>query len=436
MFNFRSIFFWGADWLKGSPIKKHLNDIVLINDNFNNKASKNRRDNYITSIINHTKETVSYYQDYSSLNTLTDFPIVNKNIIRDNFNLFCSNKYLNKKKHIASTSGSTGAPFKVYQDKNKVYRNNADTLYMAQKAGYKVGDRLFYIKIWPKTDGLFSVTKWLKNIKPHSVYKLSDSDINALLKQIISFRGRSGLIGYSSSFRILCKYLDKNCSNPIPTNVKSIIAIAERLDSDTKQKLEYYFNCPAVSRYSNNENGMLAQQFKKDDKFYINLASYYIEVLNMTNDNPAPLGEPGRVVITDLFNYAMPIIRYDIGDVAVLNKDENGMPYIERIEGRILDTIYNTQGQVVSSHLAYHLCKYGDFKQFQLIQSGKKEYIIRLNTENAIKREEALLKEFKGYLGKDAQIKIEYVTEIPILSSGKRREVTNLYNKQNAKQDA
>jgi phenylacetate-CoA ligase len=74
------------------------------------------------------------------------------------------------------------------------------------------------------------------------------------------------------------------------------------------------------------------------------------------------------------------------------------------------------------------LFKYGDFKQLQFVQKTKKEYHVNLNTSEKVD-ENAIAIEFKNYLGDDAVIKVNYVDEIPLLSSGKRRQIVNEYYK-------
>ena len=69
--------------------------------------------------------------------------------------------------------------------------------------------------------------------------------------------------------------------------------------------------------------------------------------------------------------------------------------------------------------------KYQELKQCQLIQKAHGTYGFKLNTEKAFLREEEFIAEFKEYLGKDANISIEYVDEIPLLASGKRRVMVN-----------
>tara|TARA_B110000091_G_scaffold212685_1_gene259956 strand:+ start:10923 stop:12224 length:1302 start_codon:yes stop_codon:yes gene_type:complete len=421
--------FWLIDFLNGSVIKKHLEEVQNVLNDFNSKKSLSIRTLNEDNILKHAITTVPFYQSLKNLNSLKDFPVINKNSIRGNFAALQSSKYSDKNKNIVSTSGSTGAPLQISQDANKRKRNSADTVFFASRAGYTIGEELIYIKLWPNSFGIKNLSGFLKNVKMHSVYKLSDIDISILIKKIKNNSNNLNMVGYSGSYEKICNYLDKINSQPIKCNMKSIIANSERLSDTTKKSMEKYFGCKVVSRYSNNENGILAQQnLVENDKFEINWASYNIEILDLNEDKPVSYGEIGRVVVTDFFNYATPIIRYDTGDVAVMNI-HNNVPYIERIEGRKLDMIYNTSGEIISSHLCYHLFKYGPFKQYQLVQYGLKDYNINLNTNRRVEKEKDLVEEFKGYFGKDANIKVNYVDEIPVLNSGKRKEVTNTYYK-------
>jgi phenylacetate-CoA ligase len=424
----RKALFWLIDSFNGSVIKNHLEEVQSVLNNFNSEKSLSIRTLNEENILKHARTTVSFYKNLKTPNSLSDFPIVNKNSIRDNFDALQSSEYLSKKKNIVSTSGSTGAPFQIAQDINKHKRNLADTVFFASRAGYTIGEELIYIKLWSKSFGIKNLAGFFKNVKNHSVYKLSDKDISVLIDEIKNSSNNLNMIAYASSYDKICNYLDKVNSEPIKCKMKSIIAISERLSDQTKKSMQKYFGCKVVSRYSNNENGMLAQQnLIENNRFEVNWASYNIEVLGLDEDKPLPYGTVGRIVVTDFFNYAMPIIRYDTGDLGVMSINKDNVPYLERIEGRKLDMIYDTSGNFVSSHLAYHLCKYGKYRQFQLVQYGLKDYNINLNTENKVEKEIEMINEYKGYLGADANITVNYVDEIPILDSGKRQEVTNTY---------
>jgi len=197
--------------------------------------------------------------------------------------------------------------------------------------------------------------------------------------------------------------------------------------------LSKYLGCNILSRYSSEEIGIIAHQtLRAPDKFTINHASYEIEILNFENDKPVEPGEFGRIVVTDLFNYAMPIIRYDTGDIAQKSLNTEGVMGFEQIEGRKMDLIYDTSGNIISSFVVYtKFYKYYQLiKQYQFIQQDKTIYEIKLNLhDTTFKHEASLIEDVKTDFGKDAEIIITYVNEIPPLSSGKRRKVVNNYIK-------
>ncbi|WP_066223980.1 phenylacetate--CoA ligase family protein [Formosa haliotis] len=432
--SFREISFWLMDALKGKHIKNHYNDINFILENYNTEASKTARENRLLNLLNHACKTTPFYKDVSNFKSIKDFPVINKNIIRNNYNDFKSEDYIHKKNTPVVTSGSTGTPFKLFHNKNKRLRNTADVIYFAKQAGYQLGTKLYYMKVWNDINRKSKFQMWKENIVPYSIHNYTDDDFKMFISKIKADRNDKNLVGFASTFELLCKYMDKTKAEPLKSNnIKSIIANSEALTSYAKNTMEHYFECPTLSRYSNMENGMLAQQSRTGgEEFHINWASFYIEILNLDNDEPAKYGEYGRVVITDLFNYCMPIIRYDNGDIAMMSENPKGKelaPVISQINGRKVDTIFDTNNNTITSHIVtVNMWKYDELKQYQFIQVGEKDYIFKLNPIAKFTKENEILSEFKGYLGKDANITIEYVDDIPLLSSGKRKLVVNDYS--------
>ena len=164
----------------------------------------------------------------------------------------------------------------------------------------------------------------------------------------------------------------------------------------------------------------------------INTASYLVEIFKIDSDTLVADGELGRIVVTDFYNLAMPMIRYDTGDIGSISatKDAFGNTYLDVVEGRKLDLIYAADGRLLSSYIVYkNMWQYTEITQYQLIQHGEKDYTFKANLEGAVfKREKQLVDEFKTYLGEDANFKVEYVAEIPLLASGKRRKIVNTYH--------
>ena len=423
----RQKLFWLTDILKGSPIKTILRittcDLESNSLDELNKKNKNK----LTALLNHAVSTTESYKKFSSYNSLEDFPIVNKNVIRDNFKDFISNKIELKKCVKVSTSGSTGAPFAIYQNEDKVNKNIADNIFFSSKSNYEVGSYLIYIKIWSaKMSYKMRISFIKKNMYPCSVFNLSNVEIDNLIGRLNKIKTDICFIGYASALEKICKHLDELNENPVKFKIKSLITISESLNSYTREAAKKHFGVFPLSRYSNNENGIIAQQIRSDySRFRINDSSYVIEIFDLNEDKKLGFGESGRIIVTDLYNLATPMIRYDTGDVGTMIL-VNDKPYFSEIHGRKLDLLYDTKGRLVPSHLSAKLCNYGDFKQFQLVQKGLKDYEINLNT-NVKVNENKMIKEFTMYFGLDSNIKINYVNDIPLLGSGKRREVVNEY---------
>ena len=207
--------------------------------------------------------------------------------------------------------------------------------------------------------------------------------------------------------------------------------MSEFLDPKTKSAGEEFFGCPILSRYSNVENGILAQQTRSEQHhFVVNIASYFIEILDLQKDEAVPNGTVGRIVITDYYNFATPMLRYDTGDLGILEECEikgNRRLCLTRVEGRKLDQIFSVRGNLISSYVVYkNMWKYTEIDQYQLVQKAPGEYLFKINTASTFSREAELKEEFLKFLGEDALFTVEYVKDIPLLDSGKRKKVVNL----------
>ena len=426
----RSIF-WSLDFLKGRPIRRHYNEVkYLLNHPSSENARKIRKDN-LQTLFKHATLTTVFYKSFKGKKKLSDFPIISKEMIRENFSDFESSSFKDKKRHLATTSGSTGYPFKLWFDKNKKNRNTADTIVFSELANYELGMNLVYLKLWVEKNHKNKLTLLKENILKHDVMDYNSKDLNYLLNQMSKNNSPKIVLGYSSFLEYLCNYMADADIDIEQANIKSIISIAEALSDKGKACLKQRFNANVYCRYSNQENGILAQQTNLSPDHYLsNSASYIIEFLHPEKDEPAPLGSWGRIVITDLFNYAMPIIRYDTGDLAIaeeLNED-SGYKFKD-VLGRKFDMIFDTRGEYVIPHTFLNIEDYSDCTQFQFIQDGEKDYRFKINGVKSKTDEKAATEYFKDLLGQDANIVYDYVTEIPQLSSGKHQKVVSNYRR-------
>lgn len=245
-----------------------------------------------------------------------------------------------------------------------------------------------------------------------------EESISGLLAEAASYRPKC-IIGYSSMWDAIANYIYAGKAGSCAFDLSSIMAEAEGLKERTRRILMDYFGCSVYSRYGNEECGTMAQEDGSEHGHLLNTASYYYEILKMDKDEPADDGEIGRVVITDLFNYAFPIIRYENGDLAVRETLPDGHVYLKDVVGRKVDMLYTTDGKMVNWLRALIFIKeYNDIKQFQVVQEDYTHFTWVLNTENHT-YEDVIVRESKEVFGEDAEFRFEYVDEIPKLESGK-----------------
>lgn len=430
--SFRNSFFWISDWLKGGEIRKYHAAVTKINEDQDSDFAIRKREQYLNDLLAHCRQTVPYYRNLNiSDSLLENYPVTNKSLIKMSSVSFQSDAYTHKKTFKASTSGSTGTPFTVLHNLDKKKRHVADVRFFWESVGHAYGTRFYYLKIWIEQNKKSKLLQTIQNIVPIDVFKMDDGRVRDFLKELNATELPKSILGYASALDRIVKYIRQHPSDRPRANLVSIIAMSESLDLPTKKVLGDHFNCPVVSRYANIECGMLAQQTADlENDFLLNLASYHIEVLDLEKDVPAEEGKPGRIVVTDLFNKAMPMVRYDTGDIGVLGKIEKHgrTQYVfKKVEGRKMDAIYDTQGEPISSFtITNNMWKYIELTQYQFIQLSETEYKFKLNAPKKFLREEELLNEFRSYFGENAKITVEYVDEIPLLSSGKRKKVLNL----------
>ena len=329
---------------------------------------------------------------------------------------------------MSSTSGSTGTPFKVFQNGGKRNRVLAELKYFGDMVGYKSHEKMaFYRSAHP----LPILSMFLTNVWQPDTSVLSEKR----LKELFEYQTDAlTVFGYASTLDKMVKDWTKLGFVGSDT-VKTVITASEILTKDIRVTCaDFWKKAVVVSRYSNMENGVLAQEIvNQENCFKINWASYFIEVLKFDSNEPAENGELGRIVITDLHNKAFPLIRYDNGDVGYILKRDDDFPIMGEIYGRRADMIFDTVGNTVSPHAIDNTMWniQGNVKQWQFIQEDKKNYKILYTADDKelalIGIKEKLVK-IQKILGDDAVFEIEYVENVPVLSSGKRKAFVQKYN--------
>lgn len=423
--------FWVIDFLKGSPIRKNYRDITqMLSDD---EYCERQKERYLKKLLDDVCNYTDFYKEYKGVYDLQNFPVINKNMIRDRENEFLSRKFDKEKLHTILTSGSTGIPFKAYQNKGKRNRVLAAIIYYGNKIGYRVGKRLVYLRFLEENTKKSRLKQFIQNERIYRVNNMNDKNIKNICKEMMEFKAETTILGYPSTLSLIADTFNDMGISRV-NKVSGIIAIAEALSMGNRRKLEELFNCPIISRYSNQENGVLAQEGDIYNEYYINKANYIIEILKLDSDERAKEDEVGRIVITDLFNSAMPMIRYDTGDIAsLINKSINGKDtqILTNLEGRRLDMLFDTSGDRISPFSideVFHDLLY--VRQYQLIQKTKKNFTIKLVCKDKSDVEEdKIMLRLKAVLGLDASIELIYSEGIPVTNSGKFKYIISHSNK-------
>ena len=235
------------------------------------------------------------------------------------------------------------------------------------------------------------------------------------------------ILAYPSSLYQFAKYLFDNGLAP-KWDLKGIITSAEMLHLHYRDLAETVFGTKVYNRYGGREVGLIAMECA-EGRMHINCRDLYLEI-----DSPDPYTEPGDILITQLNNYAMPFIRYRIGDIGRLSDEVcpcgNQLPILAELLGRSTATFRTRTGALI--HGGYFTQQFYNVigvDQFQLIQENLKHCILKvvINTQWTEAARRYMVKKIQGVLGADAIVTVEFVEEIPLPASGKREfTISNL----------
>ncbi len=419
--------FFCLDGLRGGAVRRRYESDLAA---WKHGTSEEKTQERISALIRHAVKTTAFYKDFDPDTPLSRLPIVDKNIFREHYDAFLSDAYKDKKDNrVMSTSGSTGTPLQMVQDRNKAKCNTADSIFLESLAGYHIGERMAFIRVWVKNVQKSRLQLFAENSIMMDSSSLSDESVANML-DILKKKKVKMITGYSSALTVLSNYIKKHEIDTSGFSVHSIIPISETLAQPIRKQLQEQFHCPVQQTYSNEENGIMAIQNRKDQSYYVNSESYFYEILKLDSDEPAEDGELGRIVITDLTNYAFPILRYDNGDTAIAKHERSGGRFrltLTELYGRRSDILYDTRGHAVTPYvITNNLWDAEGVGQYQFVQTGLKDYVLRLSGDKTKMDIDMMMQRLRPYFGMDAKIDIVYVREIPVLASGKRKYIENL----------
>ncbi|HZV03995.1 MAG TPA: hypothetical protein VE999_02800 [Gemmataceae bacterium] len=326
------------------------------------------------------------------------------------------------------TGGSTGAPVAFYLSKARKCSRAAATLRHNRWAGWQVGDRAAVIWGAPRDrpadtwrgrlrGALLREPVWLDTAN------LTEESLEEFHTTLLRYRPRI-IQAYARSAVLFARYLQAR--GLTPHRPHSIVTSAEVLEADERRLLEDVFGCPVFNRYGCREVSVVASECPAHSGLHIMAEGLFLEI-EMPHGPAAP-GEMGAILVTDLLNHAMPLIRYRIGDMGAWASGTcpcgRGLPRLERVAGRVTDFLVGCDSRLVSGvYLAtYVVAHRPSLGQVQILQNKPGAVTYRIKPGRDFQHEsdlEYLRSTTRRYLGAEMKIDSEVVDELPAEPSGK-----------------
>jgi phenylacetate-CoA ligase len=326
------------------------------------------------------------------------------------------------------TSGSTGVPLEVWLDPNGLEWKRACTLRADEWSGWRRGERV--AKVWGNPEfKQFGLRGRIRNwLYERAVYldtlQMAPEAIGRFARQIARQKPEM-IFGHAHSVFLLADHIHRH---DLPAfRPHGIITTAMVLHDWQRRRIESVFQCPVTNRYGCEEVSLIACECSEHRGLHINADSVLVETVH--DGRTAKLDQPGSIIITDLSNFAMPLIRYQVGDVGVLTdracRCGRGLPLIEAIEGREADYVVTADGQFVSgiSLTENFAVLVPGIAQIQIVQETLQRFLFRIVRDAAFgpSSERAIATLVAERFGAAAQWRVEFVEAIPQEPSGKYR---------------
>jgi phenylacetate-CoA ligase len=383
----------------------------------------------LNRVIGHARETVPYYRGLGfQCNDLAQFPLLSKELVREQSDRLISDAHRHEFLIEKKTSGSTGVPLRIRIDSRGMAWKRAATLRSDEWSGWTRGQSV--AKAWGNPEYRHHGFKgWMRNqFHERAIHldtlKMDDAALRQFANQLI--RRRFGLIyGHAHSVYLVAQFLRDHGMTPKPPS--GIITTAMVLHDFQRRLIEDVFHCPVTNRYGCEEVSLIACECPAHQGLHINVDSVFVEIL--ANGQPVRPGQAGKIIITDLSNFAMPLIRYEVGDVASWADGTcpcgRPSPRLVSIEGREADYVVTGSGQLVSgiSLTENFATLVPGIAQLQIIQERIDHFRFRIvrGPDFSAESERRIAQLVRERFGTPTRFTCEFVNRIPQEPSGKYR---------------
>ncbi len=389
-------------------------------------------------IIRHAYEFVPYYRalfdetdivpnDITGPEELVRIPLLTKEALKS----LKPHELLNRKLslencHPKSTSGSTGKPLQIWFHEEELATQTLVNLRIMLAAGFRFTDTTVYIKNpkrFPSSKYWFQSLGILRR-EYLSAFHTPEAHTDALRQM------RSDMIySYPSVLQLITHQLRRQGLNDL--RPKAVFSTAEMLEPFVREQIATTLHTKVYDVVGLIELGDIAWECPMHAGYHLNVDTVLIEFLD-SDDKPVPPGQPGRLVCTGLDNYAMPLIRYDTGDIGVPSQHlcscGRTLPLMERVQGRTNDFIILPDGGQVSPSFSHVIIQnFQDVDRYAIIQQHDGTVVVNIVPGEGFTeaRERKLQQEIEQAVFQAIPVRLELVSDIPRNSSGKIRTVTS-----------
>jgi phenylacetate-CoA ligase len=363
---------------------------------------------------------------------LPKLPVLTRVDVKDNVSGLIAANYKGNVR-ASYTGGTTGEPVRLFRPKDDGWTWGAFYRGLGWY-GFKPGDKKAIIWGGMPNDSLahrslLKIVSFLERGVSLSAFDLSDEKMSKFASMLKSFKPDI-MIGYPSAVYIFAEYLRKH--KILNIRPKVVVTSAEKLLEHQRHSIKEIFSCDVFEFYGCGEVLSLAYECPTHRGYHVSAEKVILEIVR-DDGSPCNPGEKGRIVVTDLCNYAMPFIRYENGDVGALSTQDcscgRSLPLLKVLEGRITDIITTKHGYISTPVLTLVFEKL-PIRQYQVIQESEEKILIKVVRSVGYSEQDTqyILKTMRGHTGADMETKIEFVDDIPASeSTGKRRVVISKF---------
>lgn len=357
---------------------------------------------------------------------LKDFPILTKSILRNHSDNLISREFAKNRLERNYSSGSTGEQSFTYMEHGHKFYLRALQTHWWTWGGYKPGETLLQAGMSLKRGFTKSSKDYFFKVKYMNAFNLKEKDVRAVLLKIKN-KNPKHLAGYPSALNEIALTAIKE--NKVYA-FKSLISYGDKLFDTYRNNFKKAFKNPTIINTYGCAEGLLMACTADISYYYIMSPHVFLEVVD-DEGNPVNDGQRGNILVTCLTNFAMPLIRYKLGDLGIMlplknypKKRKFQYPLLQEVTGRETEVIKAPNGNILIVHSFTGIIEfYNEIRQFKVIQTAKQtltiEYITDSGEEISLKIQKEIEEKLLKLVANSMEITFMLVTYMAASPSGK-----------------